>query len=333
MPDFTKCGVSIAIPNYNGRELLEECLPSFFEELKRRDNPNDEICIADDGSTDGSLEFLEKNYPTVKLIAAGHGSGAPNAFNHAISLCKNDIVIVHDNDVKVEKGYIEPLLAHFNDDDVFAVTMRALAFDKKTFRSAGKLGSFRRGFIRAWENYNVEDAQNRTSVKERKLDSLFGMTAHVAYRKSMFDALGGLDLIYTPYIWEDTDICYRAWKRGWITRYEPRSLVYHKWNSTIARLSPGSRQAMISARNRLIFHWKNVGDLDMLVIHAAALSVRTFFSLLTFRRSFLVPLWQAIKLLPEIKAKRGKEKKHWVLSDREVLQKSQSALKEPGVHR
>lgn len=331
MADFTKCGVSIAIPNYNGRKLLEECLPSICEALRLHGHPDDEISIADDGSTDGSVEFLKTHYPDVKLVKAGDKSGAPNAFNHAIANCKNEIVIVHDNDVKVTSGYIAPLLEHFSDPGVFAVTMRALAFDKKTFRSAGKLGRFRRGFIRAWENYDVEEPQKHPLVKERRLDSLFGMTAHVAYRKSMFDRLGGLDLLYSPYIWEDTDICYRAWKRGWVTRYEPRSLVYHQWNSTISVLSPGSRQAMVSARNRLIFHWKNIGDLDMLVPHCAMLSVRAVFALLTFRRSFFVPLWQALKLLPEIKAKRAIEKKQWVLTDREVLQKMLNVIKEPGV--
>jgi GT2 family glycosyltransferase len=331
MPDFTKCGVSIAIPNYNGRALLEECLPSIVEALNRHGHPDNEICIADDGSTDGSVEFLQKNYPNVKLVRAGERSGAPNAFNRAISNCKNEIVVVHDNDVKVEKDYIAPLLAHFNEPEVFAVTMRALGFDKKSFRSAGKVGRFKRGFIRAWENYNIKDANTAHPAKKLKLYSFFGMTAHVAYRKSMFDSLGGLDLLYSPYIWEDTDICYRAWKRGWVTIYEPGSLVYHRWNSTIALLSPGSRQAMISARNRLIFHWKNIGDLDMLLVHIAGLAVRTLFSLLTFRRSFLVPLWQAVKLLPEIRAKRAEDKKHWVLSDRDILNRPLGVLKEPGV--
>ena len=333
MPDFTKCGVSIAIPNYNGIDLLEECLPSIFAALKHHGHPDNELCIADDGSTDDSVPFLSERFPEAKVAPLKENKGFSNACNAAAALCKNDVIILLNNDVKVEIDFITEILPHFNDEEVFAVTLRAKRFDMKTFQSGGQAGGFKRGFIRAWENYDVKEPQNHPLVKARKLDSFFGIGAHVAYRKSMFDKLGGFDLIYSPYIWEDTDIGYRAWKRGWVTRYEPRSEVYHKWNATLSKTGSSGKQAMISARNRLIFHWKNVGDLDMLVIHALALIVRTLFSLLTFRRSFLVPLWQALKLLPEIRAKRGEEKKHWLLSDREIFNRIKNVLKEPGVQR
>ena len=333
MPDFTKCGVSIAIPNYNGKALLEECLPSIIEALKTHGHPDNELCISDDGSTDESLLFLSEHFPEVVVAPLKENKGFPNACNAAAAICKNDVIILLNNDVKVKKDFIKEILPHFNDDEVFAVTLRAIRFDMKTFQSGGQAGSFRRGFIRAWENYDVKEPQNHPLVKKRKLDSLYGIGAHVAYRKSMFDKLKGFDLIYSPYIWEDTDIGYRAWKRGWATRYEPRCEVYHKWNATLSKIGTSDKQAMISARNRLIFHWKNVGDLDMLVIHVAALVGRTLFSLLTLRRSFLVPLWQALKLLPEIKKKRAEEKKQWTVSDREIFNRINDVLKEPGVYR
>jgi len=319
--DFSTSAVSIAIRSYNGRELLRECLPSIMEAIKFHGNPDDEVCVVDDGSTDGSFEFLRQEYPRIRSFRNDERSGSPRAANRAVLACKNEIVIMMDNDVKVEKDFIAPALPHFNDPEVFSVTMRSFAFDKTTFRSGGQIGRFKRGFLRAWENYDAKDIANNPLVTERKLDSMYAITAHAVFRRSLFEAMGGFDTLFSPLIWDDTELGYRAWKRGYATRYEPRCLVYHRLHGTAGKLPKGSEMAVISERHRLIFHWKMISDPVMLAEHFVGLFIRLLFSVLTLRKSFLSPFAQAVKLLPEILAKRAEEKKHWVLTDREILRK------------
>ncbi|MBI5177764.1 MAG: glycosyltransferase [Nitrospinae bacterium] len=329
MPDFSQSAVSIAIRSWNGRELLEECLPSIVEALAHRKNPDDEICVVDDGSTDGTFEFLQTRYPRIRSYRQER-SGSPTAANRAILSCKNEIVLMMDNDVKLEKGFIDHALPHFNDPKVFSVTMRALAFDKMTFRSGGQVGRFKRGFLRAWENYDVEDRETNPLVLARQLDTMYSVTAHTVFRRSLFEKLGGFDTLYYPTYWEDTEIGFRAWKMGYVNRYEPRALAYHRLHGTAGKLPKHENMALASERNRLIFHWKNISDPLFLAQHLFTLFFRLIFSLLTLKKSFVVPFYQAVTMLPLILAKRAEEKKHWVLTDREILRKPIETLKKLG---
>lgn len=329
MADYTRRGVSLATRSYNGRELLEECLPSILEAAAFHGHPDNEVCVADDGSGDGTAEMMRVKFPQVRFFRLERRSGSPIASNTAIAQCKNEIIIFMDNDVKVERDFIAPALPHFNDPSVFAVTMRARRFDKTTFQSGGQVGRFSRGFIRAWENYDVPDPEHPL-VTERQLYSLYGITAHVAFRKSMFTQLGGFDPLYSPYIWEDTDLGYRAWKRGWKTVYEPRCLVYHKVHGTAAKLPASSRMLYVSERNRLIFHWKLLADGDLLFWHFFFLFWRTLLALITFKKKFLLALAEALQSVPAIRAGRKAEKPHWVLRDRDILAKPLETLKKLG---
>lgn len=330
MEDFSNSGVSIAIRSFNGVELLRECLPSITEAVKFRGHPDDEICIVDDGSTDGSFEFLKTEYPQIRSFRNEVRSGSPIAANRAVLACKNEIVVMMDNDVKVEKNFVGPALAHFSDPSVFAVTMRSFTFDKKTFRSGGQVGRFKRGFLRAWENYDVKEPETNPLVAERRLDSMYAITAHAVFRRSLFEKLGGFDPLFSPLIWDDTELCYRAWKRGYATRYEPRCLVYHRLHGTAKKLPKGSEMEIISDRHRLVFHWKLISDPYMLARHFTGLFIRTLFSLVAFRKSFLLPLAQAVRMAPRILEKRAEERKRWVLTDREILQKPLDVLAKLG---
>jgi GT2 family glycosyltransferase len=147
------------------------------------------------------------------------------------------------------------------------------------------------------------------------------VTAHAVFRRSLFEKFGGFDPLFSPLIWDDTELCYRAWKRGYATRYEPRCLVYHRLHGTAGKLPKGSEMALISERHRLVFHWKIISDPLMLAQHFIGLFIRALFSIVTFRKSFLLPFVQAVKMSPRILEKRAEEKKHWVFTDREILQK------------
>lgn len=324
--DHSVGGATLALRSLNGRELLEECLPSLVKAIRHRNHPDDEIIVGDDFSSDGTAEMLAEKFPSVKVIRMERHSGCPLTANRVIGAAKNEIVVMMDNDVKVEPDFIGPALAHFNDPAVFAVTMRARRWDMETFQSGGQVGRFRRGFLRAWENYDVPRPDESPLAAGRKLVSLYGIGAHVAYRKSMFLEIGGFDPLFSPYIWEDTEICYRAWKRGWKTMYEPRCNVYHKVHGSAAKLFKSDRMAQSSERNRLVFHWKMLADADLWFWHLLNLFFRTVLAVPTFNKLFLRSLFEAVTMLPEIQKKRENDRKHWVLSDREILAKPLETL-------
>ncbi|MCM8803864.1 MAG: glycosyltransferase, partial [Candidatus Omnitrophica bacterium] len=104
--------VSIIIPNWNGLELLKKNFYSVYESVKLHNSEN-EIIIVDNGSNDKSIDFIKKNFPDVKVIKLKENKGFGYACNIGVKYCKNKIFILLNNDVKVDKNFISPLLKHF----------------------------------------------------------------------------------------------------------------------------------------------------------------------------------------------------------------------------
>jgi len=115
-----KNSLSIIIPNFNGKELLKENLPVLLEHAFAGGN-HPEIIVVDDGSSDGSAEFLRDNFPQIKVIPLPQNHGFAYACNAGVNEAKGEIIYLLNSDVKVCAGFLEPLLAHFDKDDIFAV--------------------------------------------------------------------------------------------------------------------------------------------------------------------------------------------------------------------
>jgi GT2 family glycosyltransferase len=125
---LTERNVSVVIPNWNGKELLEKNLPPLIEALQY-EKGNHEIIIVDDASTDGSVEFIKDFYSQVRLIQVEKNRGFANACNIGVSKSKNDIVLLLNSDVEVKKDFLKPLLTHFDDKKVFATSPKVLTED------------------------------------------------------------------------------------------------------------------------------------------------------------------------------------------------------------
>ena len=106
---------TIAIPNYKGRKLLEQNLPSIVYAGA------DEVLINDDFSEDGSVQYIKDNFPQVKLLLSDKNKGFIASVNKLFDQAEGDVVVLLNNDVLVEKDFLKPLLVHFKDEDVFAV--------------------------------------------------------------------------------------------------------------------------------------------------------------------------------------------------------------------
>src|SRR5439155_8495718 len=125
---------SIVIPNWNGRDLLARYLP--FVEAAVAGNPANEILVVDNGSTDGSVQFLSENFPRVKALALERNLGFGGGSNAGFQAAANDIVVLLNNDMRVEPDFLAPLVAGFTDDKVFAVSCQIFFSDSARLREA-----------------------------------------------------------------------------------------------------------------------------------------------------------------------------------------------------
>lgn len=298
-------GVSVVIPSFNGRRLLARYLPHLLEAL-----PQDaEVIVVDDGSTDGSADYLYDNFPTVKVIVLERNLGFGPACNAGVFASKYDAVFLLNNDVRVTPGFLPPLLDRLLEPDVFAVSPRIIRGDE-----SGPDESY---FRPTWWRGRV--VVRMSPLNDGAPSPLFYASgAAAAIVRSKFLALSGFDPIFAPFYWEDVDLGYRAWKRGWRTLREPASTVYHEHSSTIRQLSRVDTQAII-VRNQEVFFWKNVHDRQLLAIHLAFLPMRLGQALLKRDIELLRGLAQCIPLLPAIWRTRQVEHKACRIPDRVIL--------------
>jgi GT2 family glycosyltransferase len=126
---------SVIIPNWNGAHHLPTCL----ESLRRQTYPHVEIVVADNGSTDGSLELLAQDYPKVQVLALRQNQGFAGACNAGIEAGRGEFLVLLNNDTEVELGWVEEVVAAFlRDPEAGIVASKMLLFDRRnTFHTAG----------------------------------------------------------------------------------------------------------------------------------------------------------------------------------------------------
>lgn len=258
--------VSIVIPNWNGAYLLEKHLQFVL-----RAASGAEIIVADDASTDGSLEYLKNKFPTVITVERRKHKGFAANVNTGVARATGDIVILLNTDVEPESDFLAPLLSHFKDPAVFAVGSleKSMESGKTILRGRG-LAHWEKGYY----------IHSRGEVDRKSTAWVAGGSG--AFRKSMWQTLGGMDTLYNPFYWEDIDVSYRARKAGWKTLFEPKSVVHHYHEEgKIKREYAPAEVKRIAYRNQFIFIWKNVTDMTILLAHAVWTLIRflqAFFS-------------------------------------------------------
>ena len=307
--------VSLVIPTWNGRELLGRFLPSVVHALEKHPGGG-EILVVDDGSQDGTFNFLSDNFPKVRALRLGDNSGFAAAVNRGVIEALHDRIVLLNNDVEAEENFIAPLVRWLEDPQVFGVCARSLDWDRVTFRDGGKVGEWKRGFWRVWRNFDRREDTAGTGIP---LLSFYCPGGFSAFDRFKWFELGGLDELFSPFNWEDTDICYRALNRGWRLVYEPASIVYHKPSTTISGGAFRVRRVRyISRRNRLFFHWKNLTDTRFLAEHLFFLLLSLPLSVLRLDPVLPAAFIGALARLPRILERRAVEKERSTVSDSEI---------------
>lgn len=302
--------ISLIIPNFNGKDLLEKYLPSILSAAVDYTEGKAEVIIVDDGSTDDSTKFIGLNYPEIKLIIKNNNTGFADSCNIGVEKSEGEIVILLNSDVSPQKDFLNPLIKHFTDQQVFAVGCLEKSFQEgKEILSGKSIGYFRQGLI--WHNRD-KDQQS------------FGNTFWVAggsgaFRKSIWKKLAGFDLIFAPFYWEDIDLSYRAQKAGFKTLFEPKSVVFHNHESTIAKLNSLEDIKVISVRNQLLFFWKNISDAELLFKHLLWIPFNIIKSATVSPQYFIKGLYFALMKIGKLFQQKKINKTCLLLHDKSIL--------------
>ena len=338
-------GVSVIIPTWNGAELLKEFLPGVLEACNRYSKVSSaavELIVVDDGSTDTTSSWLRNSgFPDAEIMAPVDQqelNGAPDVqdedepakvhlrllrtemnrgFAHAcnlgISAAARPLIFLLNNDVRVNPECIAPLAAHFEDRDekVFAVHCRVTELSTGEVCGEGKIGSFERGFLRVHQSYAAGSSR-------KKLYSMFAGGGSAMFDRKRLIELGGFESLMSPYYWEDVELSYRAWKRGFEIHYEPSSEVSHRVSSTIGKLDRRSVR-IIEQRNRIIYHWIHIQDWRFLLSHIVWVILLGLTAPFRFRVDFIQSLYGACSRLGAIRRRRRQVELRATRTDRDVL--------------
>jgi GT2 family glycosyltransferase len=324
--------VSIVMPNWNGLVLLTEYFCSVLagaEEYRVQTKADVEVVVVDDASTDESREWLRSNFdghPLVRVIELEKNVGFVRAVNRGFEAAKNEVVFLLNNDVFVEPNCIAPLTKHFEDEDVFGVCCRADRIKTARLDGGGKIGRFERGFWRVFLNYEAMPAETRS-----ELISFFGSGGYTAYDRKKLMALRGFQDCLAPIYWEDVEICYRAWKRGWIVLYEPDSQVHHLGSATMKK-RPSGEMDIITERNRLLMTWINLHDKKWFAQHVMRLTLKLAASAISFRWNYLRSFWRAASKISKVLDARRIEQEAAVISDSDLARKFEDIVRQPGIY-
>jgi O-antigen biosynthesis protein len=321
-----KITTSIVIPTWNGRELLAECLPSVVEAVAEAKGGH-EIIVVDNGSADGSVAFLEENFPTVRVLALDKNYYFTGGCNRGALMAQNEIVLFLNNDMKVEKGFIEPLLAPFaGDGSIFAVSSQIFFEDSSRPREeTGKTRArWRSGAI-----WPAHDQVTKADLEMAYSPAFWFGGGSAAVDRKKFLALGGFDELYSPFYVEDFDISYQAWKRGWQNLFCPASRVIHKHRATSRRFGDAFIERTV-VRNELLFIWSNITDIRFTLSHIINLPgiFGRMMSRIGGRRSAQT-LIAALIRTPACMSRRSQRRRQARITDSDVFQIANS----PFVHK
>jgi GT2 family glycosyltransferase len=215
--------ITIVIPNWNGAHHLPTCL----ESLRRQSHPRVEVIVADNGSSDDSLDLLARDYPEVRVLALEENRGFAGACNAGMQAARGTLVVLLNNDTEADPRWLEEIIAAFQrHPEAGTVASKMLLFDRRdTFHTAGDF-------------YRVDGIPGNRGVwqkdvgqyeQEEYVFSACGGSA--AYRKATLDQVGLLDKDFF-FSCEDVDLAWRAQLAGWQCVYAPRAVVYHKLSAT-----------------------------------------------------------------------------------------------------
>lgn len=254
--------VAVVILNYNGEQHLAHYLPSVVANSDGAD-----VLVADNGSTDGSLTLLRREFSSVRLIELGQNYGFAEGYNRALAeLDDYDCYVLLNSDVYTPQGWLSPLMARLETDPTIAIVGSKILSDtdRNSFEYAGAAGGYIDYLGYPFCRGRILSTLEKDEGQYDDCRSVFWVGgAAFAVRKSAYRSLGGLCSDFFAHM-EEIDLCWRAQLDGWRVVIEPKSKVYHLGGGTLATNSP--RKIFLNHRNNLAMLYRCAPPLQRAVV-------------------------------------------------------------------
>ena len=308
--------IAILILNHDGKSHLDTCLSSVLEQV----NENDHVYLVDNGSTDGSVGHVAKYYPRVRIIEFETNLGFALAYNRAVAVLSEEVILFLNNDVEVDRGWLGQLkvAVHGSPSRAILGSKILLYNNRGVINHAGGSLTLIGGGI----DLDFMNRERRRTEETRFVGCVSGASMMIPRR--VFLDLGGFDSDFFAYF-EDVDLCWRAWLAGYRVLFQPSSRVYHKLSSTMGpRLTP--ERVFLGEKNRLQTVLKNL-ELPNAVAGLFSLAVFNTIRLTHFLSSrkpktalaILRGDWWVFAHLPTIISKRSHIQQRRKIGDRFLL--------------
>lgn len=264
--------VSIVIPNYQKLPLIKH-LPKVIAASQ-----GSEIIVIDDASPDDTVAYLTKHFPQVKVIVNKTNQRFAVSCNNGVKAAHGDIVVLLNSDVAPKPGFLKPLIQHFSDPKVFAVSCLEIQPDGISGQNRCQ---FKRGFL-------IHSAAPIGSGS-----NCWATGGSSAFNRKKYLELGGMDPLYKPAYWEDIDLSWRARQNGFKILFEPQSQVWHNHETTNVSVFGQKKMEIMAFRNQFLFVWKNIRG-QQLLEHWLWLPYHLIFTTIRTKGLFLTAFLQAV---------------------------------------
>ncbi len=246
--------VAIVILNWNGRNWLEKFLPTVMATQYH----NKKIIVADNASTDDSIQFLETHFPTVEIIKNSENGGFAKGYNVALRQVKADIFVLLNSDVSVTNNWIEPIISLMQiDSNIAACQPKILSYnDPSSFEYAGAAGGYMDALGYPLARGRVFDTCEKDNGQYDANEAIFWASGAALFiRASVYQQLNGLDEDFFAHQ-EEIDLCWRIQLLGYKVFVCPASVVYHVGGGTLQQGS--TQKTYLNFRNNLMMLSKNL---------------------------------------------------------------------------
>ncbi|MEL6812617.1 MAG: glycosyltransferase family 2 protein, partial [Bacteroidota bacterium] len=245
--------IAIVILNWNGRTLLEQFLPSVV-----RFSEGATIYVADNASSDTSVNFLRENYPGIKIIQNKTNGGYAKGYNDALRELSEDLFVLLNSDVEVSKDWLLPVLLEFNrDQELVAAQPKILDFKNKSlFEYAGAAGGYMDKLGYPYCRGRIFNTLEKDEGQYDDITPIFWASGACLFvKRSAFWEAGGFDEDFFAHQ-EEIDLCWRLQAKGGTIKYIGSSKVFHVGGATLTAADP--KKTFFNFRNTLLTLIKNV---------------------------------------------------------------------------